>query len=244
VIRSGGRPLDPTTRHSMESRFGSDFQDVRIHTRHEADEATNHFKARAFTVGKDIVFGDGEYRPRETRGRHLLAHELTHVIQQGEFNAQDRCLQRQGVDVDKDADESPTAGASAALTEAVRIVQGSSSGLGASQLTTDLVQGLERAEQRFLTGKRKAAELIGAGSSRGPTQLTDAAISNVDATMGSAIGQFAASFGAAPADWEAKATHADWYLFYTTAYLAWCINEAARLFQASDSATGRVNLAS
>ena len=70
-------------------------------------------KSLQSTVGKDIVFGDGEYRPRETRGRHLLAHELTHVIQQGEFNAQDRCLQRQGVDVDEDADESPTVGASA-----------------------------------------------------------------------------------------------------------------------------------
>ena len=88
VIRSGGRPLDPTTRHSMESRFGSDFQDVRIHTRHEADEATNHFKARAFTVGKDIVFGDGEYRPRETRGRHLLAHQPFAVSDQAapQFN--------------------------------------------------------------------------------------------------------------------------------------------------------------
>jgi hypothetical protein len=242
VIRSGGRRLDPTTRHSMESRFGSDFQDVRIHTRPAADEATKHFRARAFTVGKDIVFSDGEYRPREARGRHLLAHELTHVVQQERCNCREPWLQRQGVDVDEDVDESPTAGASSALTEAVRIVQGSTSGLGASQLTTDLVQGIERAEQRFLTGARKAAEIVGAGSSRGPTQLTDAAINNVDGTMTSAVGQFAALFGPAPADWEAKATHPEWYLFYTTAYLAWCINEAARLFQAVDSATGRVNL--
>jgi hypothetical protein len=128
------------------------------------------------------------------------------------------------------------------LAEAVRIVRTTASGLGKSQLTPDLVQGIERAEQRFLTRTRQAAEFVGVAGSLGPTQLTDAAISNVDAKMGSAVGQFAALFGAAPPDWEAKATHPDWYLFYTTAYLTWCINEADRLFQANDSATGKGNL--
>ena len=242
VTRLGGRPLDTRTRQSMEWRTGGDFHDVRVHTGPEADEAAKLFRARAFTVEKDVVFANGEYRPHEANGCHLLAHELTHVLQQGKSSLQGPWLQRQGVDIDEDVDELPVVPGFDPLAEAVRIVRSTASGLAASQLTPDLVQGIERAEQRFLTVARQAAEIVGAGSSCGPTQLTEAAISDIDANMESAVGQFADSFGAAPSDWEAKATHPDWYLFYTAAYLAWCINKADRLFQANDSATGKVNL--
>ncbi len=64
----------------MESRFGYDFTDVRVHTDTRAAEALN---ARAFTMGKDVVFGAGQYSPWTTAGKKLIAHELTHVVQQG-----------------------------------------------------------------------------------------------------------------------------------------------------------------
>ncbi|HEX2093051.1 MAG TPA: DUF4157 domain-containing protein, partial [Longimicrobiaceae bacterium] len=77
-----GRPLDPATRTLMEERFGRDLRDVRIHTGPEADAAARGLNARAFTVGRDIVFGAGEYDPGSPGGRRLLAHELTHTVQQ------------------------------------------------------------------------------------------------------------------------------------------------------------------
>ena len=79
---SGGRNLDESTRGLMESRFGESFSDVRIHTGHRAGETADALHSRAFTVGEDIVFGEGEFAPETTEGRRLLAHELAHVVQQ------------------------------------------------------------------------------------------------------------------------------------------------------------------
>ena len=79
---SGGQALDAATRAYMEPRFGHDFGQVRVHTDAQAAEAAENIGARAYTVGGDIVFGAGEYAPETTSGRHLLAHELTHVVQQ------------------------------------------------------------------------------------------------------------------------------------------------------------------
>lgn len=78
----GGRGLDEQTRGLMESRFGESFSDVRVHTGHRAGESANSLHSRAFTVGEDIVFGEGEFAPETTEGRRLLAHELAHVVQQ------------------------------------------------------------------------------------------------------------------------------------------------------------------
>jgi hypothetical protein len=66
----------------MEPRFGEDFSQVRIHTDRSAAQAADDLNARAFTVGRHIAFAPGEYRPETGSGRHLLAHELTHVVQQ------------------------------------------------------------------------------------------------------------------------------------------------------------------
>jgi hypothetical protein len=66
----------------MEPRFGADFSGVRVHTDGEADQISQDLSARAFTTGSDIYFGQGEYRPSSTGGQELLAHELTHVVQQ------------------------------------------------------------------------------------------------------------------------------------------------------------------
>lgn len=82
VLRSPGRPLDPAARAFFESRFGTSFGGVRIHTGPSAQEVAGTLGARAFAMGRDVVFGGGQYRPGTRAGRHLLAHELTHVVQQ------------------------------------------------------------------------------------------------------------------------------------------------------------------
>jgi hypothetical protein len=81
--RSGGRRLPQGTRSYFESRMGQDFGDVRVHTGSQADRAARSVNARAFTLGSDVVFRSGEYRPDTRSGKRLLAHELTHVVQQG-----------------------------------------------------------------------------------------------------------------------------------------------------------------
>jgi hypothetical protein len=77
-----GRALDGGTRTVLEPGFDHDFSDVRVHTGAAAHALAKSIGSRAFTVGRDIVFADHEYAPHTSRGRHLLAHELTHVKQQ------------------------------------------------------------------------------------------------------------------------------------------------------------------
>lgn len=79
---SGGRPLEPGVLAFMESRFGRSFEHVRVHTGDQAASAAASVKAAAFTVGQDIVFGRGRYRPHARDGQRLIAHELAHVVQQ------------------------------------------------------------------------------------------------------------------------------------------------------------------
>ena len=83
VLQSSGQPLEPKTRGFMESRFGYDFSNVRVHTDPMAVKSARDVNAVAYTVGRDIVFGDNQYAPRTLSGQHLLAHELTHTVQQG-----------------------------------------------------------------------------------------------------------------------------------------------------------------
>ncbi|MDQ0466550.1 hypothetical protein QO010_004345 [Caulobacter ginsengisoli] len=83
VLQSPGAALDPATHDFMADRFGEDFSDVRIHTDAQAARSAEAVEARAYTVGRDIVFGAGQYDPAGGAGRRLLAHELAHVVQQG-----------------------------------------------------------------------------------------------------------------------------------------------------------------
>ena len=83
ALRSSGRPLDMQTRSFMELRFGHDFSRVRVHNDAKSEAAARSVNARAFTVGHDIVFGSRANDPHSSTGKALLAHELTHVIQQG-----------------------------------------------------------------------------------------------------------------------------------------------------------------
>ncbi len=82
VRAGGGRPLPHPTRTYFESAFGTDLSDVRIHTGPTAARSARAIGAQAYTIGRDVVFGRNGFRPGTVNGRHLLAHELTHVLQQ------------------------------------------------------------------------------------------------------------------------------------------------------------------
>ena len=83
VLAIPGQPLDPATRGFMEPRFGNDFSTVRVHSDATAEQSARDVSAHAYTVGHNIVFGAGRFEPGTHEGRRLLAHELTHVVQQG-----------------------------------------------------------------------------------------------------------------------------------------------------------------
>lgn len=98
VLNGNGSPLDSSLRSFMEPRFGHSFQGVRIHTDNRAAESARSVNALAYTVGRDVVFGAGAYRPGTESGRRLIAHELTHVVQQGGIPSR---LQRAETDTSK-----------------------------------------------------------------------------------------------------------------------------------------------
>ncbi|MEM8699168.1 MAG: DUF4157 domain-containing protein, partial [Pseudomonadota bacterium] len=77
-----GRPLDPSSRQFFEPRFGRDFSEVRVHDNPAAAASARDVNARAYTVGPQIVFGSGQFRPDHAAGRALIGHELAHVVQQ------------------------------------------------------------------------------------------------------------------------------------------------------------------
>ena len=82
-LRGGGQPLPSAVRAFFEPRFGHDFSQVKIHTDDQAAASTRAVQALAYTVGRDVVFAPGQYAPDTSWGQRLIAHELTHTIQQG-----------------------------------------------------------------------------------------------------------------------------------------------------------------
>ena len=112
VLRSSGQALDAPTRSFMESRFGQDFGGVRIHTGPAAEESAQAVHAQAYTLGNHVVFAPGKYNPASSQGKRLLAHELTHTIQQQADPHRNR-IQR-----DPDADK-----AAAEAARVARLVQ-------------------------------------------------------------------------------------------------------------------------
>ena len=98
VLSSPGQPLDAGTRSFMEPRFGQDFSGVRVHTGGQAAESARAVNARAYTVGRDVVFGKGQYAPGSDEGRRLMAHELVHVEQQmATFHVANKASQVKGI---------------------------------------------------------------------------------------------------------------------------------------------------
>lgn len=96
--RGGGCPLPGATRTFMETRFRHDFGDVRIHTDGDAAQMTKDLQAQAFTTGRDIYFQPSQYAPQTSSGKKLLAHELTHVIQQRSSEFVGRAIGNNGGD--------------------------------------------------------------------------------------------------------------------------------------------------
>lgn len=82
ALASPGRPMEPALRQDMEQRFGHDFSQVRVHSESAAEQSARDLNAHAYTVGHDIIFDSGKFAPGTHEGRRLLAHELTHVVQQ------------------------------------------------------------------------------------------------------------------------------------------------------------------
>lgn len=94
AARGGGKALDKGTLSSMEQGFGANFGSVRVHTGGQADTLNRSLNSRAFTVGSDIFFRSGEYNPGSSGGKQLLAHELTHTVQQSGGGVQRDMIQR------------------------------------------------------------------------------------------------------------------------------------------------------
>ena len=106
VLRSPGAPLDKSTRSFMERRFGHNFGDVRIHADARAAESALSVNALAYAVGKDIVFGPGQYTPNTSEGLKLLAHEITHTVQQGTEKASEVKISPSNSPQEEEADRS------------------------------------------------------------------------------------------------------------------------------------------
>ncbi len=100
--RGGGAAMDGGTRSFMEQRFGADFSAVNIHTDATAETLNRELDARAFAVGNDIYFNSGQYNPATESGKHLLAHELTHTLQQQGNAVSTKRLQRKPDKTDED----------------------------------------------------------------------------------------------------------------------------------------------
>jgi hypothetical protein len=81
-LKGGGRPLSANKHAFFEPCFGRDFSQMRVHSDAQATESARGVNARAFTIGQEVVFGAGQYAPGTSQGRRLMAHELTHVVQQ------------------------------------------------------------------------------------------------------------------------------------------------------------------
>ncbi len=96
--RGAGHAMDAGIRSFMSQRFGHNFNNVTIHTGSDAVQMSRELNAKAFTVGSDIYFNQGEYQPASDHGKHLLAHELTHVLQQGAGGQQPVSVQRRVFD--------------------------------------------------------------------------------------------------------------------------------------------------
>src|SRR5262245_6293873 len=99
VLAGAGRPLEPAVRQDMEQRFNHDFSRVRVHAGAAAEQSARDVNAHAYTAAHNVVFGAGRFAPGTHDGRRLIAHELTHVVQQSASTSSPVAIQR---DADKD----------------------------------------------------------------------------------------------------------------------------------------------
>ncbi len=133
VLRSPGQSLDPATRTFMEPRFGHDFSQVRVHTDAKAVESAWSVNALAYTVGRDVVFANGHYSVSSSEGKKLIAHELTHVVQQSNgrpllVTSQRNSIHRLPVPADAVVADAKDAAEVEADQVAMRVASGQSAG--------------------------------------------------------------------------------------------------------------------
>jgi hypothetical protein len=108
VLRTQGHPIDPAARAFLEPRFGTDFSEIQVHSDQRAGESARTIGALAYTAGRHVVFGERRYSPATVSGRRLLAHELTHSIQQGSTAHSGTVIQRQAAVLDGHPSETIT----------------------------------------------------------------------------------------------------------------------------------------
>ncbi len=185
-LQSDGQPLDVETRAFMEPRFGHDFSEVRVHTDSLATQSAESLNAIAYTVGQDVVFAEGRYEPETRGGKHLLAHELTHVLQQGNAVGHEHQLQPKASN-DSTHDQNRIATVHAGEGNR-KIMRETPSGL------PDPAQGL------VVPIKFSIEQQLGAGASAGPFKFKPKIKGDATAKMLSApaTGQSQTKFGGAP----------------------------------------------
>ncbi len=191
-MRGGGRPLPDSERDFFEPRMGVDLSNVRVHSDGDAVQLSRDLQARAFTVGSDVAFNSGEYQPGTPEGRRLMAHELTHVVQQGGAGSLKRKKVSRKVDpeVQRAAQPEPVTGVN--VRPEIEIVKPQKSGAaGLSQPTPqDIFSGTKPGGIKA-TGKLKGLNL--------PTPQDPAV------TTGDPTAQMGAFSGKAPANKENEA---------------------------------------
>lgn len=170
ALGSPGRPLDAKTRAFFEPRFGHDFGRVRVHADAKAAESARAVGALAYTVGRDVVFGADRYAPRTSTGRQLLAHELTHVVQQRDVSGTSS-LDRLTLDRPDSAQEAEARRVGAALAPG-----GTAS---ARALRDDLRPIVSRADPQVVQIIRNLGTTPRTGLQFWPTNVTDTQVGPV-----------------------------------------------------------------
>jgi len=174
--KNGGRLMEDDVRKEMEKQFGKDFKGVKIHNDAQSYELCRKINAQAFTHGNHIYFGEGKYNPEATEGKRLLAHELTHVVQQG-HDVRRKMIQKNGT-------STTTATPSSALVvPAGRPLAGASIDIGGSQLTIPEVS-IPQFKQRHSGSYSSALEYKDRGNTTQTTQWRQAVESGVTDKLG------------------------------------------------------------
>ncbi len=152
AARGGGSPLPDTVRTRMEATFGADFSGVRIHTDGLAVQLTRLLKAQAFTHGRDIYFNEGNFAPGSSDGEHLLAHELTHTVQQGAVRSREIQLKSDPGSIQRAEDEQATIQIRPELLQAIKLARREIGKVNAKKTGADGSRlGWERLYEYFFT---------------------------------------------------------------------------------------------
>ena len=117
ALAGASEPLNSSIRREMEPAFGHDFSQVRVHTDSAASRSARAVNASAYTVGSDVVFGAGRYAPGTREGDRLLAHELTHVVQNGAGGSRSNASPGGALILSRDPEVPPAPKASDATAE-------------------------------------------------------------------------------------------------------------------------------